>query len=429
MGNYFWYTAGTLSGIAAAFVLVPISRALGVAMESRARRYAIGLIVVVAFSSSAIVLYRTLGRPDLLETSTAAAKMPHAGAEEPGSESPPDSLENATVRLEARIEQQGGSRSDWLLLAQSYEFMGRDSDAARAREQASRAPESIPAARATEPAGSSAAIAGSDVRIAELERAVKVKPGDADTWLGLAGAYRQTRDFARAREAYRKVESIGAMTADSWADLADTLGSLSDGALNDEAARAIDRALAIDGRHAKALWLKASLRHQQQRYSEALALWRRLRAQLPAESQDARIIDLNIEEAARLTTSPGAPALAQASRPVQVVGTVSLDARFADRVAPGVALFIYAKAVDSPGPPVAVLRTATGIWPVSFQLDDTLAMLPARKLSNFDKVIVEARISRSGAATPAVGDLYAVSHVVRPAAGERLNLVISREVT
>jgi hypothetical protein len=44
------------------------------------------------------------------------------------------------------------------------------------------------------------------------------------------------------------------------------------------------------------------------------------------------------------------------------------------------------------------------------------------------KAVVEARISRSGQATPAAGDLYVTSQVLRPAAGTRLALVINREI-
>jgi cytochrome c-type biogenesis protein CcmH len=107
---------------------------------------------------------------------------------------------------------------------------------------------------------------------------------------------------------------------------------------------------------------------------------------------------------------------------------VSLATRFANRVQPDATLFIYAKAADSPGPPLAVLRTKVGSWPVSFRLDDSMAMMPSRRLSQFDRVVIEARISRSGQATPAAGDLYVTSEVLRPAAGTRLALVIDREI-
>jgi cytochrome c-type biogenesis protein CcmH len=107
---------------------------------------------------------------------------------------------------------------------------------------------------------------------------------------------------------------------------------------------------------------------------------------------------------------------------------VSLDSRFTDRVHSDATLFIYAKAADSPGPPLAVLRTTVGAWPVTFRLDDSMAMMPSRRLSQFDRVVVEARISRSGQATPAAGDLYVTSAVLRPTSGTRLALVINHEI-
>ena len=113
---------------------------------------------------------------------------------------------------------------------------------------------------------------------------------------------------------------------------------------------------------------------------------------------------------------------------VEVSGTVSLDARLAHSVQPDATLFIYAKAADSPGPPLAIVRATVGAWPVNFRLDDSKAMIPSRRLSQFDRVVIEARISRNGQATPAAGDLYVTSQVLHPAAGTRLALVINREI-
>jgi len=267
---------------------------------------------------------------------------------------------------------------------------------------------------------------------ADFERRVQGSPRDVDAWRALAGLYRQQHDYAKARDAFAKLQALNAMNADAWADDADVLASLAGGSLRGEAARAIDRALALNGAHPKALWLKASLAHEEHRYADALAVWKRLRAALPPDSPDVRIVDANIGEANELAGVPVAVAagVAAPARTVaaEVSGTVSIDSKLAGRVPPGATLFIYAKAADSPGPPLAVLRQAAGTWPVSFRLDDTLAMLPTRKLSQFENVIVEARVSKSGQATPAAGDLYVTSAVFKPGDRKKLALVITREV-
>jgi cytochrome c-type biogenesis protein CcmH len=355
--------------------------------------------------------------------------------------------------LEARLERDGGTPADWSLLAQAYEFLGRPDDAKRARAKAG-TPASGPAVWQMGASALTAAAAAADTgkttgpsapgraggtaapaaSAADLERRVAANPRDAQSWLALADLRRGQHDWAGARAAYVRLVDLRAMSAQSWADYADVLGSLADGSLGGEAGRAIDSALALDAANPKALWLKASQANEQHRYAEALGWWKKLRAVLPPDSADARMVDANIAEATSLATQATAVPAGSAVAPAgsgagtEVSGTVSLETRFADRVQPGATLFIYAKAADSPGPPLAVLRTTVGTWPVSFKLDDSMAMMPSRRLSQFDRVVIEARISRSGQATPATGDLYVTSQVLRPAASTRLALVINREI-
>ena len=422
MVTYFWYGAGILTGFAAAFVMLPLARAFAQKFPGRSIRVAIAALAVVGFGAAAFILYRTLGRPDAVEPSLTAVTPPHPGARAPAPGDQGQSLESAASKLEERLTREGGSSSDWQLLAQTYEVLGRPDDAARVRAQA---------AGAAGASGAGSPPAASDTRSTQaLEARVREAPRDANAWLELATIYRHQRKFPESRSAFERVIARNAMTADSWADYADVLATLAGGSLAGAPARAIDRALAIDPHHPKALWLKASLAHEQHRYQDSLAVWKELRATLPANSPDVAIIEANITEAAALAKGPaGSSETGPAPLAVQITGTVSVDKALAARVLPGATLFIYAKAVDSPGPPLAVFRTTPTSWPVSFRLDDSLAMMPARRLSDFTRVIVEARLSRSGQALPAPGDLYVESPVLQPAAGMKVDLVISRVIS
>jgi len=113
---------------------------------------------------------------------------------------------------------------------------------------------------------------------------------------------------------------------------------------------------------------------------------------------------------------------------VTVRGEVVLDAALRGKVPAGLTLFILAKSVKSPGPPVAILRTTTGNWPLQFQLDDTQSMLPDRKLSTAGLVTIEARTSKTGQAMPAPGDFQGVTVPLDPHAGKPVHVVIQRVI-
>jgi hypothetical protein len=126
--------------------------------------------------------------------------------------------------------------------------------------------------------------------------------GEVADLLARAEEHRRKREFAQACALYASVVARGGMTADGWADYADAQASV-DGRIAGEPARYIAAALALDPQHAKALWLQASLAHEERRYSDALATWRRLQAVVPPDSSDARIVEANMAEAARLARS------------------------------------------------------------------------------------------------------------------------------
>jgi tetratricopeptide (TPR) repeat protein len=132
----------------------------------------------------------------------------------------------------------------------------------------------------------------------------KSEPVSPQEWLAAAAQKRRSHDYQGARDAYSQLIRLNAMTADTWADYADTIASLPGGSLGGEAAVAIRQALSLNPDHPKALWLEATHAYQEHRYTEAVALWKRLRAVLGPESPDAGIIDANIAESEQLARTP-----------------------------------------------------------------------------------------------------------------------------
>jgi cytochrome c-type biogenesis protein CcmH len=154
---------------------------------------------------------------------------------------------------------------------------------------------------------------------------------------------------------------------------------------------------------------------------------------VPPDSDDARSIQANVAEARSL--AKGAP-LAQAVPPVTTPpaapkgglrGEVTLAPAIAARASPTDTVFIFARAVEGPPMPLAVLRKQVKDLPVAFTLDDSMAMAPNLKLSGFAEVVIGARVSRAGNATPESGDLQGFSKPVRVGA-TGVSVVIDTEV-
>jgi len=256
--------------------------------------------------------------------------------------------------------------------------------------------------------------------------------GEGTKLKAAADAARLKRDFAAARSDYEKLAARHEMTADSWADYADSVGTLNGGKLLGAPEGMIRQALAIDPAHPKALWLQASADEEAGRYAQAVASWQRLAAVVPAGGPDAQAVAAKLAEDQRLAGGGAPSPAAPAATGVAVQGQVVLADALRGKVPAGLTLFIVAKSVRSPGPPVAILRLTTGTWPVTFRLDDSQSMIPGRTLSGAGTVTIEARTSRSGQAMPAAGDFQGVLGPLDPAAaakaGKPLRLVIDKVV-
>jgi cytochrome c-type biogenesis protein CcmH len=83
------------------------------------------------------------------------------------------------------------------------------------------------------------------------------------------------------------------------------------------------------------------------------------------------------------------------------------------KVRPDDSVLIFARLLDCPRMPVAVLRRRARELPLDFKLDQSTAMNPSLHLSPSMLVVVGVHVSRSGQAAPQVGDLQGFSQPVQ----------------
>ena len=108
-----------------------------------------------------------------------------------------------------------------------------------------------------------------------------------------------------------------------------------------------------------------------------------------------------------------------------VLINVSVSDQLLEKFSPEDTLFIYAQALEGMPMPLAVIRTRAEELPMEVTLDDSMAMVPTHKISDFDMVKIQARISQSGDAEVNSGDIVGLINEVSVADTDVLNLVIS----
>jgi cytochrome c-type biogenesis protein CcmH len=262
--------------------------------------------------------------------------------------------------------------------------------------------------------------------VAALADRLKAQPDDLEGWTMLGRSYVALGRHRDAAMALQRANALSPGNASLLADLADVLAMAQGRKLAGEPARMIQRALDADPKHVKALALAGTVAFETQDYAAARGYWQRLLAEVPAESPLARSVGNSIAEAAALDGG-GTVVAANDAKPAAaagVSGEVSVSPELAARIGADDTLFIFARAAEGPRMPLAIVKRGAQL-PAAFTLDDTMAMSPQMKLSGFGAVVVGARISKSGNATPQAGDLIGQSAVVKPDA-QGLRLVIDR---
>jgi len=274
----------------------------------------------------------------------------------------------------------------------------------------------------------------------KLAARMKERPDDAEGWTMLARSYTVLGRFPEALPAYKRAVELRPDDAGLLADYADAVAATQRTVNNPESLALVARALKLDPTHPKALALAGTADYDRGDYAGAISKWQALQSRVPPESDFGQQIASSIADAraqlggaARGGTAPGgAAAPATAAAPVVpaptttpapalaaapgVSGTVTLDPALAKQASPGDTLFVFARAAGGGRMPLAVQKARVADLPLRFRLDDSMAMAPGMTISAAKQVVVSARISKSGQATPGAGDLAGEAAPVAPGA-------------
>lgn len=270
--------------------------------------------------------------------------------------------------------------------------------------------------------------------IEQLAQLLKTQPENTEGWTMLARSLNAMGRYADASQAYKNLTTLVPENAQLLTEYAGSVAMAQGESLQGEPEKILARALAADPRNTKALSLSGSAAFERGDYADAITWWKRVLVLAPANSEIVQVANNNIKEAlaagaarnqAILVEGPAAsqeiakPVAEQSSvtattQATQVAGTVELDPSLRSEVKDTDTVFVFARASEGPRFPLAALRKQVKDLPFRFVLDDSMSIMPGASLSGFSSLVVSARISKSGNATPDVGDLEGAVSSVQP---------------
>ena len=219
-----------------------------------------------------------------------------------------------------------------------------------------------------------------------LAEKLKNNPEDAQGWLMLGRSYKFQQQYPKAVDAFAKAYRLLGDQAEVMLLYADAIAYASDKNLAGKPTELIFKALALEPDNMNALWLGGMAKAQQGDPATAIKLWKKLAALLPPGSDSQQEIQgllAKIEsESPQAVTQPEATQPANISS-VAIDVQVSLAPELQKSASPGDTVFIYAQALSGPKMPLAIVRKQVSDLPLTVSLNDTMAMMPNMKLSNF----------------------------------------------
>lgn len=263
--------------------------------------------------------------------------------------------------------------------------------------------------------------------IQKVEEKARANPNDAQAWTILAKTYAAVGHWPEALKTYEKAIKLRPDDAAVMSGYAEALAISGNRVLKGKPMELVLKALEKNPDDLKALELAGIGNFQERNYAQAAYYFKRLHKQLPADAPYAQDILEAQKEANRLARGvmTGMDNLADqgaSAAAATISGKLDIAPALKAKLGAKDVVFLFARAGEA-GPPVAAIRASAGQFPLAFELNDSMAMNPENRLSNFKTVSLTARVAKSGDLKGVPGDLEGALKVVKVGAKD-VKLVI-----
>lgn len=272
--------------------------------------------------------------------------------------------------------------------------------------------------------------------VGKLQQRLAEHPEDSKGWVMLGRSLGALGRFDEAENAFAKAGPAMDSEPPLILEQVRLSTARNNGRVVGKAQELLNKLLKQDPDNGNALFYAGASAYFSGKYLEAASFWERLRKLVEPGSEDARNLALGIAKAQALAArkapvpanlpwdeepAPAQPNARSAAKQSPQVGAtlsgrVELAPALKAKTEPGDTVFVFARAVQGPRMPLAVIRTKVAELPLNFTLDDSMAMSPELRLSQAADVNLEVRVSKSGDAIAKSGDLVGKAGPLKPGA-------------
>lgn len=249
--------------------------------------------------------------------------------------------------------------------------------------------------------------------LSTLERKLKENPDNLKGWMMLGRSYMSLDRFSDAAQVFEKITARFGEQASMLLAEADALAMMQSGSMIGKPAKLVKKALTLEPNNLTGLWLAGLASQEGGDDKQAIIYWQQAEnnPQLdPSSKQKLLQLIAGAEQRSGIKSSEvkmPVPVKPLAGKSVQVQVKVDIAEQLKQKTKPTDIVFIFARAKTGPRMPLAIVRKQVADLPVEVVLSDKQAMMPNMAISNFDEVVVSARVSFSGQAIVQSGDLSA----------------------
>ncbi len=276
-----------------------------------------------------------------------------------------------------------------------------------------------------------------DRAIAELEGKLKKDPNNIEGWQMLGRSYVVSKRFEDAADAYNKANELSdGANPDILISYGEAKGLAAGNQFDQSAMTLFTKALKISPNNERGLWYAGLASYQLQNYKESVEYLEKLLQQVPNDQADVRSALVKYLNDAKQKAGLEVVELDQQKDGTEkdsdsnsnIIVNVTLSDELHNKFVTSDTLFIYARSMNGPKMPLALVKLTAGDLPATVTLDDSVSMMPSMTLSSMEQVEVIARISKTGQAIMQSGDIFGSVESVKTDQSEVVDVVISELV-